>query len=162
MSPVHRHMFTPAGRSSRRAGGARPPSPPCGKVCLGIRSHSEVSPLLERVVAAMEAEGYPEQDVFAVRLALEEAVVNALKHGHKNDPGKEVAVRYHVDPERFMAQVEDQGPGFDPDAVPDPLAPENLEKSCGRGLLLMRHYLTWLRHNPRGNSVTLCKHRSRQ
>jgi serine/threonine-protein kinase RsbW len=115
---------------------------------------------MDRVAAAMEAEGYPERDVFAVRLALGEALANALKHGHKNDPGKEVAVRYHVGAWRVVAQAEDRGPGFDPGAVPDPLAPENLEKSSGRGLLLMRHYLTWLRYNARGNSVTLCKRRS--
>ena len=55
---------------------------------------------------------------------------------------------------------EDEGPGFDPHQVPDPLAPENLEKSSGRGLLLMRTYMTWIRYNECGNQVTLCKQRS--
>ena len=135
-----------------------PPGP--GWTCHGVRSRSDVAPLLERVCGAMAAEGYPERDVFAVRLALEEALVNAIKHGHKNDPGKQVAVRYHVDAGRVLARVEDEGPGFDPQAVPDPLAPGNLEKPSGRGLLLMRHYLRWVRHNARGNAITLCKHRS--
>jgi serine/threonine-protein kinase RsbW len=53
-----------------------------------------------------------------------------------------------------------QGDGFDPDAVPDPLAPENLEKPSGRGLLLMRHYLTSVDFNEKGNHVTLCRCRS--
>ena len=131
-----------------------------GPVCLGVRSAGEVVPLVDRVAAAMEAEGYPEHDVFAMRLALEEALVNALKHGHRNDPGKQVQVRYDVTAERALAEVRDEGPGFDPDAVPDPLAAENLERPSGRGLLLMRHYLSWVRHNARGNAVTLCKRRS--
>jgi len=58
-----------------------------------------------------------------------------------------------------VAQVEDRGAGFDPALVPDPLAPENLLKPGGRGLLLMRHYLTGVCHNERGNCVCLCRHR---
>ena len=57
-------------------------------------------------------------------------------------------------------EVEDEGEGFDRSSVPDPLAPENLERSSGRGLLLMRHYLTWMGYNARGNCVRLCKCRS--
>jgi serine/threonine-protein kinase RsbW len=116
--------------------------------------------VLDAVVSAMAAAGYPERDVFCMRLGLEEALANALKHGHGGEPGKRVRVRYRVGPGRTLARVQDQGPGFDPGAVPDPLAPENLEKPCGRGLLLMRSYLTWCRFNPKGNRVTLCQSRS--
>jgi serine/threonine-protein kinase RsbW len=59
-----------------------------------------------------------------------------------------------------LAEVQDQGPGFDPEAVPDPMAPENLDRPCGRGLLLIRHYTTWVRYHDCGNLVTLCKHRT--
>jgi serine/threonine-protein kinase RsbW len=66
-------------------------------------------------------------------------------------------VRYAVGPEEVLGEVEDEGPGFDPERVPDATAPENLEKSSGRGLLLMRRFTTWLRYHGRGNRVTLCK-----
>jgi anti-sigma regulatory factor (Ser/Thr protein kinase) len=55
--------------------------------------------------------------------------------------------------------VEDEGPGFDPALVPDPLGPENLERPSGRGLLIMRTYLSGVCHNERGNTICLCKHR---
>src|SRR5262245_45384500 len=128
-----------------------------GWCCTNVRTASETSRVTEAVVAAMAAASYPETDQFAVRLALEEAVVNGVKHGHRGDPTKRVRVRYHVGAERVVAVVQDQGPGFDPSQVPDPLDLDNLEKSSGRGLLLMRSYLTSLRFNARGNRVTLCK-----
>jgi serine/threonine-protein kinase RsbW len=125
-----------------------------------LRRAADAAAVIEAVTSEMAAEGYPQDDVFAVRLALDEAISNAIKHGHRDDPGKNVRVGYHVGPDRTVAEVEDQGPGFDPRAVPNPLAPENLEKPSGRGLFLMRAYLTWCHHNARGNRVTLCKHRS--
>ena len=120
----------------------------------------EVAAALDAVVAAMADEGHAERDIFCVRLALEEALVNALKHGHGYDPAKEVRVRFRVTADEAVVEVEDQGEGFDPAAVPDPLAEENIEKSSGRGLFLMRHYLDEVRHNERGNAVTLRKRRS--
>jgi serine/threonine-protein kinase RsbW len=125
-----------------------------------VRKPSDLPTLLDEVARAMAADRYTEKDVFGVRLALEEAVVNSLKHGHGYDPTKEVRVRFHVDRQRVLMEVEDQGPGFDPEEVPDPRAEENLERSCGRGVYLMRHYMTWLRYNDRGNRVTLCKCRT--
>jgi serine/threonine-protein kinase RsbW len=129
--------------------------------CTDVRTAAETCRVAEAVVAAMAAAGYPENDRFAVRLALEEAVVNGVKHGHHGDPTKRVRVRYHVGAERVVAVVRDQGPGFDPYQVPDPLDGDNLDKPSGRGLLLMRSYLTSLRFNERGNRVTLCKSRSK-
>jgi serine/threonine-protein kinase RsbW len=105
----------------------------------------------------MAGQGYSAKDVFGVRLALEEAVVNSIKHGHQYDPTKQAEVRYRVNHEHVLVEVEDQGPGFDPSQVPDPTAPENLERSSGRGLFLMHRYATWVRYNQKGNCVTLCK-----
>jgi serine/threonine-protein kinase RsbW len=118
----------------------------------------EVIPLVETVTAAMTEAGYRERDIFDLRLALEEAIINAVKHGNRSDPDKRVVVRYSVTAERVLAEVEDQGMGFDPAGVPDPTAEENLERSCGRGLLLIRSYVSWLRFNERGNCITLCKY----
>jgi serine/threonine-protein kinase RsbW len=116
--------------------------------------------VIDTVVCAMYARSYPQKDRFAMRLALEEAIVNAIKHGHRHDPTQQVSVRYRVQLNRVLAEVEDQGRGFDPEQVPDPLSPENLARASGRGLLLMRSYMTSVRYNEQGNCVSLCKHRS--
>jgi serine/threonine-protein kinase RsbW len=122
-----------------------------------VQSRAEIAQAIENLTSAMAAAGYPEADVFGVRLALEEAITNAVKHGHRGDSTIPVLISYHVNVERVLAQVEDQGEGFDPRQVPDPLAPENLERVGGRGLFLMRSFTTWMGYNQRGNRVTLCK-----
>ena len=124
-----------------------------------LRTRDDILPVIEEVLRLLEAADYSRQDQFAVRLSLEEALVNAIKHGHQDDPSKEVQLRYQLTPDYFLAEIEDQGPGFKPEEVPDPFAPENLEKAGGRGLLLIRNYMTWLRFNDAGNRVTLCRRR---
>ena len=124
-----------------------------------IHSVSDLMRLLETVSTAMMKAGHPDKDLFRVRLALEEAVVNANKHGHQGDWSQPIIVSYHVSAGGVTAEVEDQGPGFNLAQVPDPLAPENLEKSSGRGLFLMRNYMTNVCHNEWGNRICLCKHR---
>jgi serine/threonine-protein kinase RsbW len=100
--------------------------------------------------------GYPEASKFAVRLALEEAISNAFKHGHKNlPPSTPVHVDYEIGPRSLRVRIEDQGPGFDPAGVPDPTLDENIELPSGRGLMLMGAYMTSLRYLGRGNQVEL-------
>ena len=125
-----------------------------------ITSSDEVLPATSGVTAAMAGKGYLEADMFETVLILTEALINALKHGNREDPSKQVVLSYHVATDRVLIEVEDEGPGFDPDSIPDPRLPENVERTCGRGLFLMRHYSTWLRFNDRGNRVTLCKARN--
>jgi serine/threonine-protein kinase RsbW len=125
-----------------------------------VHSFADADPVLTAVCQDMAAAGYPESDVFAVRLALGEALVNAIKHGNRGDPAKQVRVSYVVLQTVVLTEVEDQGLGFDPKAVPDPRDPENLEQPSGRGLFLMRHYLDSVTHNGLGNRVILCKYRS--
>jgi serine/threonine-protein kinase RsbW len=137
-----------------------PPVPAATTATLLVRAASDLPRVLDPVEAAMAGLAYPRRDILGVRLALEEAMVNALKHGHRGDPAKAARVRYRVTTDKVMAEVVDEGPGFDPGRVADPLAGENLDRPCGRGLLLMRHYMTWVRFNPRGNAVTLCKCRA--
>jgi serine/threonine-protein kinase RsbW len=121
---------------------------------------AEIPHVIEKIVDAMTDYFYSEKDVFAVRLALEEAVVNAIRHGNREDATKHVNVSFLVGPERVLIEVQDEGEGFDPREVPDPLAPENLERSSGRGLYLIRTYMTWVRYNSRGNCVTMCRSRT--
>jgi serine/threonine-protein kinase RsbW len=122
-------------------------------------TRNEVRSIISLITEAMIDKGFEDRDVFAMHLALEEALVNAIQHGHRDDPTLQVRVRYQVTRELAVVEVEDQGPGFDPRTVPDPLTAEGIERPAGRGLLLMRSYLSWLKHNERGNRVTLCKYR---
>ncbi|MSR32503.1 MAG: ATP-binding protein [Gemmataceae bacterium] len=99
----------------------------------------------------------PDKDAFCIRLALEEALVNAIKHGNQMDPAKSVKVQFLICPEVFEIVITDEGPGFDPEDVPDPTDIENLERPCGRGLMLMRHYMNEIVYNSLGNSVRMKK-----
>ena len=96
----------------------------------------------EEIIEALRSRQFSDKTIFGIRLAIEEAIINAIKHGNRQDPQKFVQVRYTVDEEHFLVEIEDEGPGFDPNDVPDPTAPENLERPSGRGLLLMRAYMT--------------------
>lgn len=113
----------------------------------------------ERIVRRLEDLEYPARDVFGVRLALEEALVNAIKHGNRMDPAKVVRIDCRIESEIVRVVIEDQGPGFRPDAVPDPTAEENLERPCGRGIMLMRAFMSLIEYNATGNRVTLEKRR---
>ncbi len=97
-------------------------------------------------------------DIFSIKLALEEALVNAIKHGNQMDRSKKVQISYRLHTDRFEVHIADEGGGFDPSDVPDPTAFENLERPCGRGLMLMRHYMSEVAFNGRGNSVSMTKH----
>ncbi|MEO0475390.1 MAG: ATP-binding protein [Planctomycetota bacterium] len=114
--------------------------------------------VLQEIVDATKLHGY-DDSVFAVRLALDEALVNAVRHGNKSDPDKTVKVECSIDAERIWIQIEDQGPGFVPADVPDPTDPGNIGKPNGRGVMLMRAYMTEVDFNERGNRVTLTKRR---
>lgn len=121
-----------------------------------VSSVQEMAVVIDAVVAVMAELGYPPKDIFGAWLSLEEAICNAIKHGHQADPTKVVEIRYCIRGDHFLVEVQDQGAGFDLSQVRDATAPENLERPCGRGLRLMRHYAAWVRHNGEGNCVTFC------
>ena len=100
---------------------------------------------------------FNEMEIFSIKMALEEAIVNAIKHGNQMDRKKMVHIAYRVTKEQFDVMITDEGPGFNPDDVPDPTAPENLERPCGRGLLLMRHYMNYIEYHGAGNVVVMSK-----
>jgi serine/threonine-protein kinase RsbW len=127
---------------------------------VSLRRANEVVPFLDGLTAALADLGYPVHDRAGVRLALGEAVLNGLWHGNGGDPARRVRVRCRLGPEALLAEVEDEGPGFDPGRVPDRTLPEHRGRPGGRGLLLMRRFMTWVRFSERGNRVTLCKYRS--
>ena len=89
------------------------------------------------------------------RVGLTEALSNAMLYGNNSDPQKRVRVEVTVKVEEIAVRVTDQGVGFDPTTVPDPTLPDNISKSGGRGIFLMRSLMDEVRFNDRGNSVTL-------
>jgi serine/threonine-protein kinase RsbW len=93
-------------------------------------------------------------------MALEESLSNAIRHGNCLDESKQVDVDCRISRERFWLQVKDEGNGFRPHLVPDCTADENLDCPGGRGLALMKAYMTKVEYNERGNCVTLEKIRS--
>lgn len=97
---------------------------------------------------------------FNFRVALTEALANAMLYGNHRDPSKRVRVEVFVRNCSVVATVTDEGDGFDPRCVPDPTTPENLCNEGGRGLFLMRRLLDEVHFNDRGNSVTLVLRRS--
>jgi serine/threonine-protein kinase RsbW len=115
----------------------------------------------ERILGLIESVPFDDRDVFGIRLALEEAIVNAIKHGNGMDPDKAVRIWCRVTQESVRVEIEDEGEGFTVEEVPDPTADENLERPCGRGIMLMRAFMTEISFNSRGNRVTLVKNRTR-
>ena len=111
----------------------------------------------ERIIGLMEEREFSMRDVFSVRLALEEALVNAIKHGNQLATDKNVVIFYLVTAERFDITITDEGQGFNPEEVPDPTAIENIERPCGRGLLLMRGFMSGVEYLGKGNIVRMWK-----
>lgn len=112
----------------------------------------------DAILKEAAALGYGENATFAIKLALEEALTNAFRHGNKCDPAKKIAIRYRVTPELIEIEVRDDGEGFCLDDVPDPTAPGFIDRPHGRGIMLMRAYLDEVEYCERGNSVRLVKY----
>ena len=116
-----------------------------------------VQRLVEQITQAAVEVGCSSRDVFQARLAIEEALANAVKHGNRNDSDKAVYVTYDVSEERMVVTVRDEGRGFDFRSLPDPRSGENLERPGGRGVLLINSFVDSVKYNDIGNSVTLTK-----
>ena len=114
----------------------------------------------DALAASLERFAYDDSSRFALRLALEEALMNAVRHGSNSRADKSIEFAYHVDDKAVRIEIIDQGAGFDPDAVPDPTADENLEIPAGRGLVLMRSFMTEVEFRPPGNQVTMTYRRA--
>ena len=125
-----------------------------------VRTLDEAITVLDQLVSAAQRWNFADHKLFGIRLALEEAIINGVRHGNRLDPDKVVFVRYALDEDEMEVEIEDQGPGFDPHRVNDPTDDQALGIPSGRGLLLMRHYMCAVQYNPQGNCVRLCCRRS--
>ena len=109
----------------------------------------------QKILEEVKRCGYRENAAFAIKLALEEALTNAFRHGNKCDPSKQITIRYRVTTKRIEIEIRDEGDGFEPDAIPDPTLPENIDRPHGRGIMLMRCYLDEVEYCETGNTVRM-------
>ena len=117
--------------------------------------------LLDEILVQLESAGWGQHDIFSVHLALEEALVNAIRHGNGGDAAKQVRVCCKLTAESFWIEIVDEGPGFNPEQVPDCTDDKYIDRPCGRGIMLMRNFMSRVEFNARGNGVVLEKHRAK-
>ena len=132
---------------------------PCGHRDVHLEIHSTIE-ALELVQAVTEhiarRLGFDDESVHWTTMAVRESVVNAIAHGNGNDPAKLVFIDYCAVPDSnpadFIVSVRDQGTGFDPESVKDPLTPENMLSASGRGVFLIRQFMddVVIRRAPQG------------
>src|ERR1700736_4798861 len=136
----------------------REPTTPGGSFQVAIPSDPKEARCVQDLVEQqLRSHHFEDGEIFSIKLALEEALVNAIKHGNQMDPAKKVHIQFTVNNQRFDIGIADEGDGFTLEDVPDPMAPENLERPCGRGLLLMRHYMTEVTFHAPGNRLSMSK-----
>lgn len=125
-----------------------------------IPSDLEAARRVQEEIEAFIRAAFNEHEAFAIKMAVEEALVNAIKHGNQMESDKYVRGDYGLSLDRFEIRITDDGPGFNPDDVPDPTAPENLERPCGRGLLLIRYYMSSVTFQDNGRTIVMHKLRN--
>lgn len=122
-----------------------------------VRDLTQARRAAEALLNELARQGYGEATVFAIRLAVEEGLNNAIRHGNGSDRSKTVEFAYEVSPEKTVVCITDGGCGFKPQNIPDPTADENLEKPTGRGIMLMRAYMDEVVFSERGNEIRMVK-----
>ena len=116
--------------------------------------------ILDYLMKRVEKVGVINPESSNLFIALDEAFVNAVKHGNKFDKDKIVRVSAEVSPTEARFTVEDEGEGFDVNSIPDPLDPTNLFKTSGRGVLFIYNIMDEVKYNERGNRLTMIKKRT--
>ena len=138
-------------------------TPDTRTVKLDVASRLDMLEVVQTVLAQVSAlVGFDEDAAHYLSVAVRESVVNAMKHGNKLDEAKRVEVSFTMRAGELEVMIHDDGAGFDPDAVPDPLAPENLLKAYGRGIFFMRQFMDDVSYSfptKGGTVVTMVKRR---
>lgn len=116
--------------------------------------------ILDYLIKRVEKVGVVNPETSNLFVALDEAFVNAVKHGNKFDSSKLVRITADVSPEEARFTIEDEGDGFNVAEIPDPLNPENLFKTSGRGVLFIYNIMDEVKYNERGNRLTMVKKKS--
>ena len=124
-------------------------------------SPAAMDDVIQGVLRQLEAGGWSRQNVYSVHLALQEALSNAVNHGHQRDSSKRIRVACRKSHDTIRIEVADEGSGFSPEDVPDPTSKENLTEPSGRGIMLMRRFMSRVSFGGCGNRITLELDRSR-
>jgi serine/threonine-protein kinase RsbW len=107
---------------------------------LSFSSKSENLNLVEKLIDDVCTKNNVNEDYYGnILIAITEAVNNAIHHGNKSNPEKSVNVQYNSQGDKLLFTIQDEGPGFDYDNLPDPTDPQNIEKPHGRGVFLMKN-----------------------
>jgi len=115
----------------------------------------------EETASRMASEaGFDEEEIMKISMAVREAAVNAVLHGNAYDPNKKVTLAFERTPDDLVIVIRDQGKGLDVSKVPDPLAPDNLMKTSGRGIFLIRSFMDVVEIHPSqtGTELKMIKH----
>jgi serine/threonine-protein kinase RsbW len=131
------------------------------RVCYTLDSTLETVDNAEQTASRIAAEnGFDDDEIMRISMAVREAAVNAVLHGNAYDPGKKVELEFTRTGQDLIITIRDQGKGLDPAAIPDPLAPENLMKTSGRGIFLIRSFMDEvnIHPSPTGTEIKLVKH----
>jgi len=128
--------------------------------CFVIAENKSAEKVIEKILKKMKALKFTKDDIFAVHLGVEEAFINAVKHGNKGDRAKKVTVKYRIEPKKTVISLTDQGQGFVPDSIPDPTVGDNIYKTSGRGLFLIRSFMDKVDFNKKGNCISITKFNS--
>ena len=130
------------------------------EIRLVFRSTYDLLDIIEQVADRLsELVGLDEDSAHWVSVAVRESAINAIKHGNQDDPTKFVEIVIRLNRQEIQIKVTDQGDGFVPSEVPDPTDDDNLELPSGRGLMLMRSFMSLVEYNDKGNSVRMEKRR---
>lgn len=131
-------------------------------VKLDIASRYEMLEMVQTVVSHLaELAGFDDDAAHYMSVAVRESVVNAIKHGNRLDEDKRVALEFLVEPRTLQVRVRDQGNGFDPGTVPDPILEENLLKADGRGIFFMRQFMDEVSYSfPQGGGTVVTMRKS--
>lgn len=123
---------------------------------LKISSNTQNITLVERVIDDVCEQFKVNEDRYGnILIAVTEAVNNAIQHGNHNNPEKNVTIEYNVDDESVTFSILDEGSGFDYQNLPDPTAPENIDKINGRGIFLMTNLSDKIEFDKNGKQVLL-------
>jgi len=131
------------------------------RVSYTLDSTLETVDSAEQTATRIAAEaGFEEDEVMRISMAVREAAINAVLHGNAYDPGKKVKLDFESTPRDLVITISDQGKGLDMSKIPDPLAPENLLKTSGRGIFLIRSFMDEVQIHPShsGTEIKLIKH----
>jgi serine/threonine-protein kinase RsbW len=115
--------------------------------------------MIQEILDRMDSLGWSQKEQLDTHLCLEEAFMNAIKHGNRNDSQRCVDTKCWISGENFRIHIQDEGPGFRIEDVPDCTKPENLTNCSGRGLMMMRYFMDVVEYNQTGNAVTMEKRR---